>query len=412
MTFRILSFDGGGIRGVMSAVMLKAVEQMLDKPLNQHFDLIAGTSTGSILAASVATGLKSQNIIELYKQKGQIIFPYTSLFSIQRLGLVRQFGLSAPKYSNSGLVNVLKDQLRDQKLSEIESTKLLIVSYDTISRNPIMFKSWRKDKPWTNIPLWEACLCSAAAPSYFPAHLLRCIVEGKSQGGTLNTITLAEDASWTADDYIKQRIDIIAGAGSGQTRTIISYDADSRVAKVDSPWNTVPDNTSIYRVLVEYSAIDGGVGANNPTACAVAEGIRLSRKSPTKRSGNELLEQPKVADLFEDISVLSIGTGSANRPIPWHQVRGWGLIQWGWKGRLIDVVFDAPSDIHDYITKQMMSIPGVADETSPRYLRLQPQILNDYMDDATPQNVAKLIQEAEDYIQANQNLIRKFLENS
>jgi patatin-like phospholipase/acyl hydrolase len=411
VTFRILSFDGGGIRGVMSAVLLKAVEEQLDKPLNQHFDLIAGTSTGSILAAAVAIGLKSPEIIEIYKQKGHIIFPYTSLFSIQRLGLVRQFGLSAPKYSDSGLANVLKDKFQNQKLSEIESTKLLIVSYDTISRNPIIFKSWRQDKPWANIPLWEACLCSASAPSYFPAHLLRCAVEGKSQGGTFDTITLGEDTSWTADDYIKQRIDIIGGAGSGQTRTIINYNADSRVAKVDLPWNRLPDNTSIYRVLVEYSAIDGGVGANNPTACAVAEGIRLCRQVPTKRSANNLLEQPEVSGLIDDISVLSIGTGSANRPITWQQARGWGLLQWGWNGRLIDVVFDAPSDIYDYITKQIMSVPGVADETSPRYLRLQPQIWNDYMDDATPQNVAKLIQEAEDYIQINQDSIKKFIEN-
>jgi patatin-like phospholipase/acyl hydrolase len=110
VTFRILSFDGGGIRGVMSAAMLRVVEQQIGKPLNQYFDLIAGTSTGSILAAAVATGLKSQEIIDLYKQNGQRIFPYTSLCSRQRLGLVWQYGVSAPKYSDEGLNKVLQEQ--------------------------------------------------------------------------------------------------------------------------------------------------------------------------------------------------------------------------------------------------------------------------------------------------------------
>lgn len=164
---------------------------------------------------------------------GRVYSPYTSRFSRQRLGLVWQYGISAPKYSDEGLNKVLQEQFRDTRLSQVESTKLLIVSYDTIRRNPIIFKSWRKDKPWANVPLWETCSCSASAPSYFPAPLLKCIVQGTTQGGTPNTITLAKDASETNDDYIQARIDIIAGAGSGQTRTIINYDAATRTARVN-----------------------------------------------------------------------------------------------------------------------------------------------------------------------------------
>lgn len=55
LTYRILSLDGGGIRGVIAAVILAEVEKQLNIPLNQYFDLIAGTSTGSILAAAIAT---------------------------------------------------------------------------------------------------------------------------------------------------------------------------------------------------------------------------------------------------------------------------------------------------------------------------------------------------------------------
>ncbi len=76
MAFRILSLDGGGIRGIIAARILQVVEQQLGGPLNQHFDLIAGTSTGSFLAAGVALGFNSQQLINLYQDCGKTIFPY------------------------------------------------------------------------------------------------------------------------------------------------------------------------------------------------------------------------------------------------------------------------------------------------------------------------------------------------
>lgn len=404
MTFRILSFDGGGIRGVMSAAILRAVEKQLDQPLNEYFDLIAGTSTGSILASAIAMGFKSDAVINLYKENGHKIFPYTNLFSLQRLGLVMQFGLSAPKYSDQGLIEVLQNQFGNTRLSDVKSTKLLIAAYDTLSRNGIIFKSWRKDKPWVNVPLWEACVCSASAPSYFPAHKLETVTKGIAQDGSPNTIKLdKKNASSTKNEYSKGLIKITSGTGSGQTRPITSYDGRSRVARVGANWQIIPDATSEYEVVMQYSVIDGGVGANNPTACAVAEAIRILKEKP----GNTEQQDPM------DIAVLSIGTGSSNRTIRWEDAKGWGLIQWGWKGRLIDVVFDAPSDITDYITEQVMSVSGMGDDDdSSRYLRLQPEIVNDAMDDATPLNVAQLIKFGEEYVEVNKDLLMKFLQGT
>lgn len=318
MTYRILSLDGGGIRGVISAVILAEVEKLINKPLNEHFNLIAGTSTGSILAAAIASGLKSQEIIRLYKEKGQRIFPYQSRLSLERLGLLLRYGISAPKYSNDGLIAVLQEQFGSTKLSDIDdSPQLLIVAYDTIGRKPIVFKSWRQDEDYFNIPVWEACVCSASAPTFFPAYLLK--TSGKS-----------------------------------------------------------------------YSAIDGGVGANNPAASALAEALRLSYP-------------------INEISVLSIGTGNSEQPFLWEEARGWGVSQWIWKGRLLDVVFDASSDIHDYITKQVMSAPGVNNEECSRYLRLQPQIMNFEIDDARPEQIANLIRFTQNYIEENKDSLKTFI---
>ncbi|MEH2079931.1 MAG: patatin-like phospholipase family protein [Nostoc sp.] len=69
MTFKILSLDGGGIRGVISVQMLKEVEKQIKKTydleLHEYFDMITGTSTGSIIAAGLAKGLNTTKLLEL-----------------------------------------------------------------------------------------------------------------------------------------------------------------------------------------------------------------------------------------------------------------------------------------------------------------------------------------------------------
>lgn len=317
MTFRILSLDGGGIRGVIAAVILAEVEKIVKVPLNSYFDLIAGTSTGSILASAIALGKKSEEIIQLYRQRGKRIFPYTSIFSPQRLSLMVKYGLSAPKYSDRGLIEVLQREFGNTKIGDIKSPKLLITAYDTIDREFIVFKNWQTYKPWSNTPLWEVCVCSSSAPTFFPAHFLT--TESKT-----------------------------------------------------------------------YSLIDGGIGANNPSACAIAEALRL--------------DYP-----IRDISVLSIGTGDVTQPIRFNKVRNWGLIQWIWQGRLIEVLMDASADVNDYISRQVMNPPEMGNEASPRYFRLQPKTMKDAIDDASDENINRLITSTEIYVQQNKDLLVSFL---
>lgn len=385
MAFRILSLDGGGIRGVIPATMLAVIEQQIGVPLNQYFNLIAGTSTGSILAAGIAIGLRPIDLLGMYQKKGSRIFPYKSLWSPERLGLVVQYGLSAPKYSDKGLVEVLKEEFKYKKLTEITSTNLLMVSYDTINREPIIFKSWRKK--FLNIPLWEACVCSASAPAYFPAHQLVRKEEGIAVGGNAKTIALSEEASGDKDDYNRMQIEIIGGTGKGQIRTIVDYLGKTRTATVDAEWDVIPDSTSTYTVRLEYSAIDGGVAANNPTACAIAEALRLGYD-------------------VKDISVLSVGTGSFTREIPLRSAQQWGAAQWALP--ILDVMFDASSDINDYIANQVVE---------DRYLRLQFKLdrrltgkpLSDDMDDASPENIRNMIEAAQVYIK--QPRVQQFVKN-
>jgi uncharacterized protein len=392
MPFRILSLDGGGIRGIVAAKMLAAIEKEIKQPLNEYFDLIAGTSTGSILAAAIARGCSSEEIVELYRQKSSIIFPYRKRLTLKRLPLILKHGISAPKFSDKGLIEVMQSAFGNTTLFDITSPMLLVISFDTIEREPIFFKNWRQDKGYGNIPLWEICVCSASAPTYFPAHRLDKRVSGNAEDGLVNAIILDDDAASVDNVYNHTQIRIIDGTGSGQTRTISKYIGSFRHATVSQNWDKIPDKTSIYSIKSAYSAIDGGVAANNPSSCAIAEALKLGHR-------------------VEDIRILSIGTGERTRVIPYEYAQHWGLIQWAQP--LIGVLFDASSEVYEYITKQ------IAHE---RILRLQFKLdrdltgkrLSDDIDDVSSENIENLLEAAQVYMKQPkiQTSLQKFLQNA
>jgi hypothetical protein len=176
--FRILALDGGGIRGVISAKILERVEEKIGKPLNEYFDLIAGTSTGSILAASLVLGKSPKELIEIYEKRGEEIF--SSSFFRKKIS----YWLNQPKYANDGLKKVLKDYFGEitidnlrEKSKELNpnsnpKARLLILAYSTSHRYTSFFLSPIVDKnPWyKDAKIWEVCLSSASAPTFFPPY--------------------------------------------------------------------------------------------------------------------------------------------------------------------------------------------------------------------------------------------------
>ncbi|NET35503.1 MAG: patatin [Cyanothece sp. SIO1E1] len=420
MVFRILSLDGGGIRGIISARILQYIEQQLEKhqlgSLLDYFDLVAGTSTGSLIAGGIVMGRNATQLRGLYENRGIDIFPYTSRFNLRRLRLVLQHGLSAPKFSDEGLKTVLKDEFGyDATLGSItpdleKSPKLLITAYDTLRREPLIFKSWRHDKWYAQLPLWKVCACSASAPTFFPAQGPEgpeVQDMGQARGGNANTITLASHAFREEDAYKDMEIQILEGTGKGQVSKIGHYSGDLQIAQVNPPWKTPPDNTSTYGIKLQYSIIDGGVGANNPTACAVAEAIRLLRHQQSEKQ--ESSTSSSMSEILGQITVLSIGTGNLTSRIPWEQVRSWGLAQWA--PRIVDVIMDAPSDIHYYIARQIITAADVDDARSRHYLRLQPRLSQDLaaIDNASPDYLRALVKATDKYLSNREAQLTEFL---
>ena len=224
---RILSLDGGGIRGLVTCEWLAGVEDALEavgKPgLLRSFDLFAGSSTGAIIACALAIGLSPREIAALYRTHGDTIFPGMAGRLWSRAGRLFSQGVSAPKYDGKGLEKVLKQVFGDTTLGQAK-VPLMITSYDTISRTPVMFKSFKADHK--AIPMREACRASSAAPTYFPAHGMT--VEGRKcaliDGGVLasnpTACAIAEALRKDAKADVPQDL-VVLSVGSGQhTRSI------------------------------------------------------------------------------------------------------------------------------------------------------------------------------------------------
>jgi patatin-like phospholipase/acyl hydrolase len=268
-TYRVLSIDGGGIRGIVTTVMLQrlaaraGLEGFLDK-----IDLITGTSTGGLLALGIARGLDLEEIRGLYEVDGPEIFDDSWLDDLLDLGKLR-----GADYKTAPMRRVLKRILgEDTTLGRLKN-RVLITAFDMDNENPDEMKRTWKPKLFHNFPgagndrhelAYKVGLYTAAAPTYFPS----------------------------VDGYI-----------------------------------------------------DGGVYANNPAMCGLAQ-TQDTRYRPT----------PAI----DEVVLLSLGTGTSL-----FYIRGktldWGYVQWA--KPLINLMLDGISGIADYHCQQMLR---------DRYHRLAP----------------------------------------
>ncbi|MEJ8554912.1 patatin-like phospholipase family protein [Tepidibacter sp. Z1-5] len=160
--YRIMAFDGGGIRGVLSATILKRLEKENPR-LIKSTDLFAGTSTGSFIALGLAYGLSVKEILNLY-----------SMVNCKYIFSPKYNELFRPKYNNKHLKEVLMSVFpKNLKLKDLKK-KVLIPSFEVISKNN---GSWKpkfytnfEDKGTANEYVIDVALYSSAAPIYFPSH--------------------------------------------------------------------------------------------------------------------------------------------------------------------------------------------------------------------------------------------------
>jgi len=169
---RLLAIDGGGLAGIIPASALMRIEQQLDDitggsaRLCERFDLIGGTSTGAILAAGLALGLRAEELRQFYLDFGKEIF--TKVF------LPIRFWHS---YSSAPLEKHLRAVFgEDTTLGSAKlRTRILIVTKNVTQGSTWFFTNNPKSKYFPNnagLPLWQIVRASSAAPTFFPPQTI------------------------------------------------------------------------------------------------------------------------------------------------------------------------------------------------------------------------------------------------
>jgi patatin-like phospholipase/acyl hydrolase len=282
--YRILSIDGGGIRGLIPATILTNLERRAGKPVGQLFDLVAGTSTGGIIAAAIAASIPMDRVRDLYRKQGEEIFSRSAAKRLASLG-----GLTDEKYPADGLERCLRSLFQDRRLSET-SPDLLITSC-TLSGAPHFFKGRKAKKDAAeDYFLVDVCRATSAAPTYFPPA----------------------------------EITDVAG--------------------------------QVTRCLV-----DGGLVANNPAMCAVAEAYKRGELFPW---------------------LISIGTGADETPISIKDARHCGLLSGG--TGVIKMVFNGPGNAVDYQCRGFLG---------EQYFRLQAALPGPMGMDATDESSMAILED-------------------
>lgn len=180
----ILSIDGGGIRGIIPATFLIELEKRTGRPVCGLFDLIAGTSTGGILAATLTLPneygkpkYSAEQVRSAYFEHGGAIFHKSLLRSVATLG-----GLARPAYSPRTLESMLRQYLGNARL-HTTLTEILVTAYDMASSTPWFFKTSfakRHRAPVDDPLLTQVVRATTAAPTYFPPLALEghCLIDG------------------------------------------------------------------------------------------------------------------------------------------------------------------------------------------------------------------------------------------
>ncbi|KAK3222376.1 hypothetical protein Dsin_009401 [Dipteronia sinensis] len=335
----ILSVDGGGIRGIISGVILAQLESQLrdldkdengnkkeDARLADYFDVIAGTSTGGLITAMLTAPVgengrpyPADDIVRFYKENGPQIFPRTSGCLSWIVDIWK--ALTGSKYDGKNLHKAIEDKLKETKLQDTV-TKVVIPTFDIKKLQPTIFSSYQiESNPVLDAKLSDICIGTSAAPTYFPAYYF---------------------------------------------------------SKEDEHGNTR-----------DFNLIDGGIAANNPTLIAISEVM----KQITKKN-SDFLSTDDLQFNYNRFLVISVGTGSKKREEKYDakMASKWGVISWlYWKKStpLIDCYQESNSDMIDY----HISVIFNASSCEDKYLRIHDDTLPKEMssiDVATVENMQKL----------------------
>lgn len=309
---RILSFDGGGIRGVLSAVLLNRLLSaypalLQDRP--NTITMFAGTSTGGILALGMAAGLTPTQIRDLYVTNGKLIFDSSWTRDVVEIG-----GLSGAKYDNVNLKQVLLETFGALKLQDLKS-RVLIASFsldnqapDPSSRtwNPKFFHNFTGADSDGESLVVDVAMSTSAAPTYFPSYGV--FIDGGviANNPSLAAVAQALDARNQAEERATLGAIKLLSLGTGAS---LQY-----VDGTDHDWGDAQWIKPILNVMM-----DGSVGVAD-FQCAQLLGNRYCRVEPIFPAGQSfpMDDVSKIVDLMDLAQSFDLTS-----TVAWLQASGW-----------------------------------------------------------------------------------------
>ena len=341
---RILSIDGGGIRGVIPATIFVYIEKEIRKltgnkqaKIGEYFDMIAGTSTGGILASLYLTPetpgttkakFDAAQALQLYLEHGK------KIFARQFWDSITNFTLWNEKFRADNLQRLLDEYFGETRLSEL-IRPCLITSYDFFNRRATFFNSADarcKAGEVKDFYVKHITRATSAAPTYFePAQV-------KSLGGGL------------------------------------------------------------------FNLIDGGVFVNNPAMCAYSEARATEfSKDPYMQNGFALPkpDRPTAKDMLH----VSAGTGSEQPQIQFENLRNAGLISW--LPVIIDIMMSGNSETVDYHLRKIYDTLDAENKQDYVRLEPSRGSAVSKMDCVTKKNIDALHEAGNMYIYDNQEKLNQ-----
>jgi uncharacterized protein len=299
-TYKILSLDGGGVRGAFTAKVISMLEEELH--FLQYVDFFAGTSTGAILAFGLAYGISPEKMVNFYQTKSGEIFKV-------KKSLSETLQISS-KYQNESFKKILTEILPiDLKLSDLKK-KVLCISFNL--HNPY-YNTWTPalidNFTKSDITVIDAILRSTAAPTYFPSY------QGYVDGGvvannpSMMALARALDKQGGAKDLFSIKI---LSIGTGITTSYIPQDVNW--GTLEWIYNPFLKKAPAYPLL--DIIFDGTVSVPH-FQCSRILGNSYYRLNPFLSSDIDLDDTEKVDLLIKEAQDLK------ENPLEWEKLLNW-----------------------------------------------------------------------------------------
>src|SRR3954462_16126 len=228
---RVLTIDGGGIRGIIPALVLAELEERTGRRTAELFDLIAGTSTGGILAPALArpgddgqtARYQARDLLGLYEAEGPEIFSRSQLKRLRSVD-----GWLDERYDDAGLDAALRRYLDGTRLSET-LVDVLVTAYDIEDRSAFFFRSSRaRAQPERDFTLVDACRATAAAPTYFEPARVTDVAGARARalvdGGVFATNPVLVAVAALVRDGRLDDLELVVSLGTGAHTRPLPYE--------------------------------------------------------------------------------------------------------------------------------------------------------------------------------------------